>query len=36
MAYPVPGQAQDYYGGVAPTTAYSGTFIPELWSGKLI
>jgi hypothetical protein len=23
-------------GGVAPNVAYSGTFIPEIWSGKLI
>lgn len=24
------------YGGANPTTAYTGTFIPEIWSGKLI
>src|SRR5262247_1947622 len=29
--YPVGGP-----GNTNPTTAYSGTFIPEIWSGKLI
>jgi hypothetical protein len=24
------------WSGAAPTTAYSGTFIPEVWSGKLV
>jgi hypothetical protein len=32
MAYPLGTP----YSGSAPTTAYSGTFIPEIWSGKLI
>lgn len=35
MAYPL--AATPYPTGSAnPTTAYSGTFVPELWSGKLI
>lgn len=37
MAYPIgnnsPGGVP---GGVAPNVAYSGTFIPAIWSGKLI
>lgn len=33
MAYPVSGSP---WSGTAPATAYSGTFIPEIWSGKLI
>lgn len=33
MAYPV---ASSQYSGSAPSPAYSGTFIPEIWSGKLI
>jgi hypothetical protein len=33
MAYPVAGTQ---YSGSAPSPAYSGTFIPEIWSGKLI
>jgi hypothetical protein len=36
MSYPTGASAGLWYGGVAPTTAYSGTFIPEIWSGKLI
>ena len=24
------------YAGSAPSTAYAGTFIPEVWSGKLV
>jgi len=36
MAYPVPASAGAWYGSAAPTTAYSGTFIPEVWSGKLV
>lgn len=32
MAYPLGTP----YAGSAPSTAYSGTFIPEIWSGKLI
>jgi hypothetical protein len=33
MAYPVSGSP---WSGLNPTPAYSGTFIPEVWSGKLI
>lgn len=33
MAYPISGTLAV---GTAPTTAYSGTFIPEIWSTKLI
>lgn len=33
MSYPVAGSQ---YSGSAPNPAYSGTFIPEIWSGKLI
>lgn len=35
MAFPVSGAP---YGGAGtnPNPAYSGTFIPEIWSGKLI
>lgn len=33
MAYPV---ASTPYLGSTPSPAYSGTFIPEIWSGKLI
>lgn len=33
MAYPVSGSP---YAGANPSPAYSGTFIPELWSGKLV
>ena len=42
MAYPVPASAGAWYGSAAPTDntgsalAYSGTFIPEVWSGKLV
>ena len=42
MAYPTPASAGAWYGGVEPTlnggtaAAYSGTFIPEVWSGKLV
>ena len=36
MAYPVPASAGAWYGSAAPGTAYSGTFIPEVWSGKLV
>lgn len=42
MAYPTPASAGAWYGSVAPTDnagtalAYSGTFIPEVWSGKLV
>lgn len=32
MAYPLGSP----YSGSAPATAYSGTFIPEIWSGKFI
>jgi hypothetical protein len=28
--------ATPYGGGTNPNPAYSGTFIPEIWSGKLI
>lgn len=33
MAFPVDATP---YSGATPTTAYAGTFIPEIWSGKLI
>src|SRR5262247_2656859 len=33
MAFPV---ASTPYLGSTPSPAYSGTFIPEIWSGKLI
>lgn len=33
MAYPI---ASSPYAGSNPNPAYSGTFIPEIWSGKLI
>lgn len=36
MAYPVGASAGAWYGGVAPNPAYSGTFIAEIWSGKLV
>lgn len=36
MAYPVGASAGAWYGSAAPGTAYSGTFIPEIWSGKLV
>lgn len=40
MAYPVGASAGAMYpggaGGSLPNPAYSGTFIPEIWSGKLI
>lgn len=42
MAYPTPASAGAWYGSVQPTDnggtalAYSGTFIPEVWSGKLV
>jgi hypothetical protein len=42
MAYPVPTTTTSWYQGVEPTDndgnalAYSGTFIPEVWSGKLV
>jgi hypothetical protein len=40
MAYPVGASAGAMYpggaGGALPNPAYSGTFIPEIWSGKLI
>ena len=36
MSYPVGASAGLWYGSVAPNPAYSGTFIPEIWSGKLI
>ena len=35
MSYPVAG-TQFPSGSSAPSPAYSGTFIPEIWSGKLI
>ena len=35
MAYPTSALSPGT-GGVAPNVAYSGTFIPEIWSGKLI
>jgi len=34
MPYPVAGT--QFGGGAAPSPAYAGTFIPEIWSGKLI
>ncbi len=34
MAYPVANPSWD--GAAPPSPAYSGTFIPEVWSGKLI
>jgi hypothetical protein len=33
MTYPVSGSP---WSGSNPSTAYSGTFIPEVWSGKLV
>lgn len=33
MPFPV---ASTPFAGATPTTAYSGTFIPEVWSGKLV
>ncbi len=33
MTYPVSGSP---WSGSSPATAYSGTFIPEVWSGKLV
>ena len=38
MAYPLAGvgNADTIFDGAHPATAYSGTFIPEIWSGKLI
>lgn len=36
MSYPVGASAGAWYGSAAPSTAYSGTFIPEIWSGKLV
>lgn len=37
MAYPVASPANSFPTGSAnPNPAYSGTFIPEIWSGKLI
>ena len=37
MAYPVATPANSFPAGSAnPNPAYSGTFIPEIWSGKLI
>lgn len=42
MAYPTPASAGAWYGGAEPTAnagsalAYSGSFIPEVWSGKLV
>ena len=37
MAYPLSGGGAWYPdSGNAPSTAYSGTFIPEIWSGKLV
>lgn len=33
MAYPLSGSP---FGAANPTTAYSGTFIPEIWSTKLV
>lgn len=35
MAYPV-GSAGESFTGSIPAPAYTGTFIPELWSGKII
>jgi len=35
MSYPTSAGSPGT-GGVAPNVAYSGTFIPEIWSGKLI
>jgi hypothetical protein len=34
MPYPIAGT--QFGGGSAPSPAYAGTFIPEIWSGKLI
>lgn len=34
MAYPVSGSP--YLGGSNPSPAYAGTFIPSIWSGKLL
>lgn len=34
MTYPV--AATPYLGGSIPSPAYAGTFIPQIWSGKLI
>lgn len=37
MAYPLSSAGEIFPSGTTnPTTAYSGTFIPEVWSGKLI
>jgi hypothetical protein len=36
MAYPLPPSAGASWTGSLPTPAYSGVFIPELWSGKII
>jgi hypothetical protein len=36
MAYPVAASAGASWTGSIPTPAYTGTFIPELWSGKII
>lgn len=33
MSFPV---ASTPFAGATPTTAYTGTFIPEVWSGKLV
>jgi hypothetical protein len=35
MAFPVSGSPAPT-GSTVPTTAYAGTFIPEIWSGKLL
>jgi hypothetical protein len=35
MAYPLAGTPYPA-GSASPSPAYSGTFIPEIWSGKLI
>lgn len=36
MAYPDAGSGSYYLGTSAASPAYSGTFIPEVWSGKLV
>ncbi len=36
MAYPLVTPGQEYGTAVAATPAYTGTFIPEIWSGKII
>ena len=33
MSYPVSGSP---WSGVAPNPAYSGVFIPAIWSGKIL